>query len=88
MKTMAMAAGFAVSVMNVSALAQDLYDTSVLRTFNITFADANWEQILRNNYQSETLLEADLEIDGEVYPSVGVRIRGNTSYTGLPNGSQ
>ena len=70
------------------ASAQDLYDTSVLRTFNITFDEANWESILRSNYSSETLLAGDLEIDGEVYPDVGVRIRGNTSYTALPGGSQ
>ena len=71
-----------------SVSAQDLYDTSVIRTFHLTFDDANWETQLRNNYASETLLEADLEIDGDVYPDVGVRIRGNTSFIALPNGSQ
>ena len=88
MKNLVFAAGAAVAIAGLSANGQDLYDTSVLRTFNITFADANWEQLLRANYASETLLEADLEIDGEVYEDVGVRIRGNTSYVGLPNGSQ
>ncbi len=70
------------------ALAQDLYDTTTLRTFNLTFHDANWLQLLRNNYVSGTNILADLEVDGTVYPSVGVRIRGNTSYTGLPSGSE
>lgn len=77
-----------VSTLCSSVSAQDLYDTSVIRTFNLTFDDANWETQLRNNYSSETLLEADLEIDGTVYPDVGVRIRGNTSYIALPPGSQ
>ena len=72
----------------VPVSAQDLYDTSVLRSFNLTFHDANWLTLLRNNYVSETLILADLEVDGVVYPDVGVRIRGNTSYTGLPSGSE
>ena len=68
--------------------AQDLYDPTVLRTLNLTFHDANWLQLLRANYQSQTMILADLEVDGEVYPDVGVRIRGNTSYTQLPAGSE
>ncbi|MGB0132829.1 CotH kinase family protein [Dokdonella sp.] len=69
------------------AMAQDLYDTSTLRTFNITFQDANWLALLRANYTSETNILADVEVDGTVYTGVGVRIRGNTSYTQLPAGS-
>ncbi len=71
-----------------TAIAQDLYDTEVLRTFDFTFHDSDWLQLLRDNYQSETPILADLEVDGEQYPSVGVRIRGNTSYRRLPTGSQ
>jgi hypothetical protein len=71
-----------------SALAQNLYDPTVLRTFHITFHDANWLTLLRQNYVSETLILADLTVDGVKYPNVGVRIRGNTSYTALPQGSQ
>ena len=68
--------------------AQDLYDTSFLRSFNISFHDANWMALLRANYFSETYILADLEVDGLTYPDVGVRIRGNTSYTALPPGSE
>ncbi len=71
-----------------SAAAQDLYDTSTLRSFNFTFAQPNWETQLRANYVSQTEIPADLEVDGITYPDVGVRIRGNTSYTRLPQGSQ
>ncbi|MGQ0801983.1 MAG: CotH kinase family protein [Pseudomarimonas sp.] len=71
-----------------SARGQDLYDPLVLRTFNITFVQSNWEQLLRANYVSETDLAGTVEVDGVVYPNVGIRIRGNTSFTGLPTGSQ
>lgn len=67
-----------------SAWAQDLYDTTVLRTFSITFHDANWLTLLRQNYPSQTNILADLEVDSIIYPDVGVRIRGNTSYVALP----
>ena len=80
--------GLLIGLCSMCANAQDLYDTTVLRTFNITFQESNWQQILRNNYSSETLLVGDLEIDGDVYPDVGVRIRGNSSYFGLPSGSE
>lgn len=70
-----------------AVLALDLYDTTVLRTFNITFEDANWLALLRANYVSETNILANVEVDGTVYTDVGVRIRGNTSYIALPAGS-
>lgn len=74
-------------VMHWSAQAQDLYDPATLRTFNLVFHDANWLTLLRQNYASETNILADLTVGGVTYPSVGVRIRGNTSYTALPAGS-
>ena len=70
------------------AAAQDLYDTNALRTFALTFHDANWLSLLRSNYASSTNILADLVVDGVTYPNVGVRIRGNTSYTALPAGSE
>ncbi|GJQ28901.1 MAG: hypothetical protein HBSAPP03_07850 [Phycisphaerae bacterium] len=71
-----------------SAFGQGLYDPTILRTINIQFHAANWEALLRSNYASETPILADLTCDGVTYPNVGVRIRGNTSYTMLPSGSQ
>lgn len=70
------------------AFAQDFYDTSVLRTVNLQFHDANWLTLLRSNYAAQVNILADMTIDGVTYPSVGVRIRGNTSYTSLPSGSE
>ncbi len=71
-----------------SVLGQDLYDTTVLRTINLTFDSPDWLDQLRANYFSQTNIAADLEMDGTVYQDVGVRIRGNTSYTALPSGSE
>jgi hypothetical protein len=80
----ALAAYFAVPTAN----AQDLYDTTVLRTLHFQFRDANWLALLRSNYASQTNILADLTVDGVTYLNVGVRARGNTSYTALPSGSE
>ncbi len=69
---------------SLSAQTTDLYDPATLRTFAIQFHDADWLTRLRQNYESETPILADLTVDGVTYPSVGVRIRGNTSYVWLP----
>lgn len=84
----ALSASAALIVTASSAKAQDLFDTTVLRTVNLQFHDTNYWTLLQQNYTSQTNILADLTIDGVTYPSVGVRFRGNTSYTALPTGSQ
>ncbi|MBK6941518.1 MAG: CotH kinase family protein [Planctomycetes bacterium] len=71
-----------------SARGQDFYDVNVLRTVDLQFHDANWWTLLQQNYVSQTNILADLTVENVTYPDVGVRIRGNTSYTALPSGSQ
>lgn len=71
-----------------AAHGQDLYDTATLRTFAFQFNDANWLALLRANYTSQTNILATLTVDGVSYPNVGVRLRGNSSYTSLPSGSE
>lgn len=68
--------------------AQDLYDPSVLRTLSFQFHDANWATLIPQNWASQTNILADLTVDGVTYPNVGVRARGNTSFSALPTGSQ
>ena len=68
--------------------AQDLYDPTTFRSFAIQFYATNWLTLLPQNYASQTNIPADLTVDGVTYTGVGVRIRGNTSYTALPAGSQ
>lgn len=68
--------------------AQDLYDPTILRNVDLQFEDANWWVLLQQNYASQTNILADMTVEGIVYPDVGVRIRGNTSFIALPSGSQ
>ena len=42
------------------AAAQDLYDTTALRTVNLQFHDANGEALLRSYYDTDTYILADL----------------------------
>ncbi len=71
------------AVLAASAAAQtsDLYDVDTVRDFKLTFSQPNWWNDLWINYQTETMMEADLEVDGVVYPSVGIRFKGNSSAT-------
>lgn len=85
MKTAILAACFGLAA---PLAAQDLYDPTVLRNVDLQFHDTNWWTLLQQNYSSQTNILADMSVEGVVYPNVGVRIRGNTSYTALPAGSQ
>lgn len=57
-----------------------LYDESQIRTFQLWFSQTNYWQLLTNNYQSKTDLPAMLIVDGDTFPEVGVRFKGQTSY--------
>jgi len=65
----------------------DLYDETVLRTLELTFAQSDWWNQLTQNYGTTTDVAADLTVDGVTYPNVGVRFKGNSSY-GLTGSSQ
>lgn len=65
--------------------AQELYDLTTLRTIELRFSQSDWWQQLINNNTSETNLAATLIIDNTSYDSVGVRFRGNTSYSTIGN---
>ncbi|MBM4060776.1 MAG: hypothetical protein FJ265_06740, partial [Planctomycetes bacterium] len=62
----------------------DLYDMNTVRDFYLQFAQTNWWTLLTQNYTPEINIHATLTVDGIAYPNVGVRFRGNTSYTQLP----
>jgi hypothetical protein len=62
---------------------QDFYDINTIRVVNLDFYDDNWDFILDtmkiNNNDSRIL--ADIIVDGVTYDSVGVRFKGNSSYS-------
>lgn len=77
-------AALATLATTLSAQVPDLYEPSVVRDVYLSFSQTNWWSQLTTNYASDTNLAATLVVDGITYPNVGVRFRGNTSYTMLP----
>lgn len=66
-----------------------LFDPTLLRTFSLTFTQANWQTQLANGRTYGTnaycsLLTLD---NGATNVGVGARYRGNTSYTGMGGGA-
>ena len=59
----------------------EFYDTESIREIHINFFDENWDHLLDSLYvegENGRIL-ADLAIDGETYPNVGVRYKGFSS---------
>lgn len=60
-----------------------IHDPFVVRTVSLTFTQSTWQTKLAALKTSGSNLVASLEVDGKAYGNVGVRYRGNTSYTGM-----
>ena len=58
-----------------------LYDSATIRTIELQFPQANYWSQLTANYASKTDLPATMLVDGLVFDSVGVRFKGQTSYS-------
>ncbi|MFO1077750.1 MAG: CotH kinase family protein [Planctomycetota bacterium] len=80
----AVSAVLAVLATALPAQVPDLYDMDTVRDVYLQFNQANWWAQLTANYGPEINIAADMTVDGITYPNVGVRFRGNTSYTMLP----
>jgi spore coat protein CotH len=80
----AFVATLATAMASLCAQVPDLYDMNTVRDVYLTFAQTNWWSQLTANYGPEINIPADMTVDGITYPNVGVRFRGNTSYTMLP----
>lgn len=64
------------------------YEKGTIRTLDLTFAQPGyWTQLIQN-YASGTDLLATLTADGVTYDSIGVRFKGQTSYSMLPANAQ
>lgn len=62
---------------------QDFYDISTINTIEITFEEFNWDYLLDNlvSEGNEARLMGTVAINGTSYDSVGVRYKGNSSYS-------
>lgn len=83
--------GVAISPDEVETYAgTSLYDTSVLRTIFIEFdtddVGDDWEAEMAAFFNTDVELPVTATIDGVVYEDVGVRFRGNSSYSMVPAG--
>lgn len=69
-------------ILTLSLNAQNFYDISNINTIEITFEQSNWDQLLDDlaSAGNEERLLGSVAINGEVFDSVGVRYKGNSSY--------
>lgn len=58
-----------------------LYEEDIIRRFDLTFDQPNYWTQLTNNYISKTDIPATLTVEGVSYKNVGVRFKGQTSYS-------
>ncbi|MBN4075050.1 MAG: hypothetical protein COA71_02900 [SAR86 cluster bacterium] len=63
-----------------------LYDTSVIRTVFLQFDNGDWEAELEAFHGTDVQVPVTAIVDGETYQDVGVRFRGNSSYSMVPSG--
>lgn len=72
------------------ASGQDFFDRGTLRTLELTFSQPDWEDQLRDNKLAglQVQIPADLVVDGVLYPNVGVRYKGNSTYWLRANGEK
>lgn len=73
-------AGQVIEKDSVAPIEEDLYDTSVLRTIFMDFANEDWESELEDFHNTDIEVAATLTVDGETLPNCGIRFRGASSY--------
>ena len=63
--------------------AQDFYDMNTIQTIEVTFSQSNWDQLLDNAYAStgDYIMAQSVTINGVTFDSVGVKYKGNSSYS-------
>ncbi|MBK7526163.1 MAG: CotH kinase family protein [Sphingobacteriales bacterium] len=64
---------------------EGLYAIDSIRSLYLQFDQANYWTTLTNNYKNKIDLTATLTVNGQVYDSVGVRFKGQTSYSQIKN---
>ena len=57
-----------------------LYNAQTLRTLYLRFHHEDWFEQMETFYRTDIEVPAEMIVDGEVYPEVGVHFRGTSSY--------
>ena len=57
-----------------------LYNAQTLRTLYLRFHHEDWYEQMSSFYRTDIEVPAELIVDGQVYPEVGVHFRGTSSY--------
>lgn len=70
-------------VLQLSATAQSFYDEDSVQTIRITFAQSNWDALLdaQKAGNEDYIMATSVSINGIVYDSVGVKYKGNSTYS-------
>ena len=70
-------------ILTVNLYGQDFYDIETINSIDLYFNEANWDQILDNLYAAgnDERLIGTVVINGLQFDSVGVRYKGNSTYS-------
>ena len=63
----------------------DLFDPNVVRSYYLTFKQSNWWTLLGQNKRYDRDIKADLQVGSITLKDIGVRFKGNTSYSYNPS---
>ena len=66
-----------------ATFAQDFYDMSTIQSIEVSFSESNWDQLMDNAYSSsgDYIMADSVTINGVTLDSVGVKYKGNSSYS-------
>lgn len=72
----------AILCFSIQSKSQDFYDLETIQDIEITFADSNWDQLLDDAKATteDYILAQSVTINGELFDSVGVKYKGNSTY--------
>ena len=68
------------SLASIPEESPSLYDAQTLRTLYLRFHHEDWSEQMNAFYRTDIEVPAELIVDGQVYPEVGVHFRGTSSY--------
>jgi hypothetical protein len=70
------------TIITLTSYAQEFYDLNTIQTIEITFAQSNWDQLLDAEKAGDEnyIMAQSVTINGEVFDSVGVKYKGNSTY--------